>query len=115
MLYICSYFKLLSLNFDLQIIQQSNLCLHKGFKTIEVMEGRADVYLHTTSIKKWDTCAPDALLHVSGMRMTDLRGLPIEYKGSEDFLNENGLMASRGIIPDKFNHFSFLKALKGDD
>lgn len=80
-----------------------------------MIEGRADVYLHTTSIKKWDTCAPDALLHISGMRMTDLKGLPIEYSSSEDFLNKNGLMASRGDIPNKYNHFSFLKALKSDD
>ncbi|CAF1042516.1 unnamed protein product [Rotaria sordida] len=36
-----------------------------GYKTVQVLEEYADYYLHITPIKKWDVCAPDAILRAN--------------------------------------------------
>jgi len=45
-----------------------------GYKTIEVIKGTQDVYVHNTLIKKWDICAGEAILAALGGKQTDLRG-----------------------------------------
>lgn len=49
-------------------------------------------YLHTTAIKKWDICAADALITISGGIVTDLNGDPIGYSNPREYLNQNGLL-----------------------
>jgi 3'-phosphoadenosine 5'-phosphosulfate (PAPS) 3'-phosphatase len=51
-----------------------------GYKALQVALGNADVYFHTTSIKKWDICAGDALISAIGGIMTTRKGKNIDYK-----------------------------------
>lgn len=50
-----------------------------GYKLVEVIEGRADLYLHEGPIRKWDVCAGEALLRASGGRITDYQGADHAY------------------------------------
>ncbi|XP_030070512.1 Golgi-resident adenosine 3',5'-bisphosphate 3'-phosphatase [Microcaecilia unicolor] len=72
-----------------------------GYKVLSLLEvtddnqEQADVYIHTSYIKKWDICAGNALLRSLGGHMTTLRGEEIIYTGSDG--NEGGLLASIGV------------------
>ena len=64
---------------------------------LKALWGQGDVYLHTTLIKKWDTCAPDAILRATGGRMTTLSGELIKYDATEADKKEkieDGLLAA---------------------
>ena len=43
--------------------------------------GEQDVYTHVTLIKKWDICAPNAILNALGGQLTTLTGDAIDYSG----------------------------------
>ena len=45
-----------------------------GYKVLSLFEGKANAYVHTTLIKKWDICAGNALLTAVGGKMTTLHG-----------------------------------------
>ncbi|KAL5256632.1 hypothetical protein ACHWQZ_G011775 [Mnemiopsis leidyi] len=77
-----------------------------GYKTIEVVKGTEDVYVHTTLIKKWDICAGDAILRAIGGTQTDLRGDEINYSHNLDPKNEHGLIATM------HNHEDYRKVLQ---
>ncbi|XP_029447176.1 inositol monophosphatase 3 [Rhinatrema bivittatum] len=72
-----------------------------GYKVLSLLDvtddkqEQADVYMHTTYIKKWDICAGNALLHALGGHMTTLRGEEIIYTGSDG--NDGGILASIGM------------------
>lgn len=72
--------------------------IHTGYKVLALLDppgedyDEADIYVHTTFIKKWDICAGDAILKALGGHMTTLKGEDIDYKGSEK--NYDGLVAS---------------------
>ena len=65
-----------------------------GFKTIEVIRGKADVYAHVTLIKKWDICAGEALLNAVGGQMKTLKNTAIDYSKEGNPANTDGLLAS---------------------
>lgn len=66
-----------------------------GYKTIEILKGKADVYMHLTHIKKWDVCAPYAILSSLKVgRMTDLFGNKIGFADPTDKVVTKGLIAS---------------------
>lgn len=65
-----------------------------GFKTIEVIKGLQDMYVHTTLIKKWDICAGDAILQAMGGKQTDLKGDLLNYSHKLDPKAEHGLIAT---------------------
>lgn len=66
-----------------------------GFKTMELMKGMTDVYVHMTHIKKWDICAPHAIIHsVHGGNMTDLHGKPIRFGNAKEKVVTNGLIST---------------------
>lgn len=66
-----------------------------GYKTIELIRGRADAYLHLTHIKKWDICAPNAILSsISGGKMSDSTGDLITFGEPKDTVVTKGLVAS---------------------
>nr|CAD2192122.1 unnamed protein product [Meloidogyne enterolobii] len=51
-----------------------------GYKTLRLIRQTADLYVHSTSIKKWDICACDAIAKAAGGALLSLvDGLPIDY------------------------------------
>jgi inositol monophosphatase 3 len=64
-----------------------------GFKVLEVIEARADVYCHVTAIKKWDLCAGYAMISAMGGTMSTLGGDSIDFSGDTEPLNTKGVMA----------------------
>ncbi|XP_062372043.1 inositol monophosphatase 3 [Sardina pilchardus] len=69
-----------------------------GYKVLALLDPpdeeyeEADIYVHITFIKKWDICAGNAILKALGGHMTTLKGVEIDYSGSER--NDGGLLAS---------------------
>lgn len=48
-----------------------------------LMEGRAHVYVFASpGCKKWDTCAPQAILEAAGGILTDMQGDLIPYQAT---------------------------------
>jgi len=78
-----------------------------GYKTIQVLEEYADYYLHITPIKKWDLCAPDAILRANHGTMTTLKNQTINY----DHQNKNFLVTDGILATYKRNHNELLKFL----
>jgi 3'(2'), 5'-bisphosphate nucleotidase len=70
-----------------------------GVKLCLIAMGIRDLYVNPSSkTKAWDTCAPEAILHSAGGRLSDLFGVPIPY----DVLPQRrGLVASNGKIHDE--------------
>ena len=65
-----------------------------GYKTLQVVERKSNLYLHVTEIKKWDICAGNAILNAVGGKMTTLKGQEIDYSFNGSPLNKDGLMAT---------------------
>ncbi|KAK2705965.1 3'(2'),5'-bisphosphate nucleotidase 1-like isoform X2 [Artemia franciscana] len=64
-----------------------------GAKAMLVLEGKAHCYLHASpGLKRWDTCAPEAILTEIGGKVTDILGDPYNYAASVH------PMCSRGAI-----------------
>ena len=69
-----------------------------GLKISLLALQQADLYLHPSGgTKEWDLCAPEAILHGAGGRMTDLWGRPFRYN-QPDPRNPHGLIASNGLL-----------------
>ena len=66
------------------------------------------LYLHVTAIKKWDTCAGDALLRSVDGAMIDLEGLKLTYNPDEDFVFKHGLLAAAKF---PYTYFQKLKTI----
>ncbi|XP_015921481.1 3'(2'),5'-bisphosphate nucleotidase 1 isoform X2 [Parasteatoda tepidariorum] len=59
-----------------------------GHKVLHLIEGKAHAYVSASKRnKKWDTCAPDAVLHAFGGKMTDISGKQIQYHADVDLVN----------------------------
>lgn len=65
-----------------------------GYKCLRLLNGTAELYMHRTAIKKWDTCAGDALLRSVGGLMLDLDGDTLSYQANGDFVFRKGLLAA---------------------
>ncbi|XP_076464685.1 3'(2'),5'-bisphosphate nucleotidase 1-like [Babylonia areolata] len=66
-----------------------------GHKVLLLIEGRVHAYVFASKgCKKWDTCAPEAILHAVGGRLTDLLGKPIPYGPQVKFPNASGVLAT---------------------
>ncbi|CAF1436473.1 unnamed protein product [Adineta steineri] len=78
-----------------------------GYKTVQVLEEYADYYLHTTPIKKWDLCAPDAILRANNGMMTTLKNQTISY----DHENTNMLITDGLLATYKRDHNEVIKFL----
>jgi 3'(2'), 5'-bisphosphate nucleotidase len=72
-----------------------------GLKFGLIAEGRAHVYINTTSrTSQWDTCAPEAILHEAGGVVSDCDGEALRYNRPE-IHNLRGIVASNGTIHDR--------------
>jgi 3'(2'), 5'-bisphosphate nucleotidase len=59
------------------------------------MEGKAHAYVFASpGCKKWDTCAPEAILHAAGGKLTDMLGRSYQYHASVQQLNASGVLAT---------------------
>jgi len=66
-----------------------------GHKAILIMEGEAHVYLHPSpGCKKWDTCAPEAVLRAMGGVLTDITGQPYKYNKDVVHMDAMGVLAT---------------------
>jgi len=84
-----------------------------GFKAWEVVKGTQDAYVHVTLIKKWDICAPAAILAAIGKdglqgQLTTLTGEEIDYSKGEEAKNGMGVLATLR------HHKDFVDALKDE-
>ena len=80
-----------------------------GYKALKVVEDNQDVYLYPQrGTKKWDTCAPEAILRASGGIMTDCLGQNIDYSATEKRFHVNWT----GVIASKFDSNAHQKLAK---
>jgi 3'(2'), 5'-bisphosphate nucleotidase len=69
-----------------------------GLKGAQVAEGLADAYVDTgASTKRWDACAIDALVTAAGGRVSDVTGVPIDYRGAS-LANQRGLVVTNRLV-----------------
>lgn len=71
-----------------------------------MVEGKADAYVHSTAIKKWDLCAGNAVLFALHGNMTTLTGNRLDYGNREQYKNEGGVLATLT------NHSFYLQKLQ---
>ncbi|KAG0717916.1 3'(2'),5'-bisphosphate nucleotidase 1 [Chionoecetes opilio] len=66
-----------------------------GHKVMMLLEGKAHVYVFASpGCKKWDTCAPQAVLEAAGGVLSDIQGKVIPYHASAPHRNSTGVLAS---------------------
>ncbi|VDP85076.1 unnamed protein product [Echinostoma caproni] len=66
-----------------------------GYKVLMLLEGLGHLYLFPSiGAKRWDTCAPEAVLSAAGGALTDLRGHHYDYRVVEDPMDRGGIMAT---------------------
>ena len=82
-----------------------------GFKALNVAQRKANAYIHTTLIKKWDICAGNALLKTVGGDMTDLKGKEIDYSYPYKNFKTQVKLAS-GLLATFKDHEKILKKLR---
>ena len=60
-----------------------------------ILEGQAHAYVFASpGCKKWDTAAPEAILHAAGGRLTDIHGNLLGYEGTVQRRNAAGVIAT---------------------
>lgn len=57
-----------------------------GAKTMAVIGGKADIYLHTGGQYEWNNCAPAAVALAAGLHVSPIDGSPLRYNNSDPFL-----------------------------
>lgn len=66
-----------------------------GHKVFLVIEGLAHAYVFPSrGAKKWDTCAPEAILTSVGGKLTDVFGNALCYHTTVNYVNEYGIVAT---------------------
>jgi len=66
-----------------------------GHKVLLLMEGACHAYVFPSpGCKKWDTCAPEAILHAMGGKLTDMKGANYDYHSTVQHLNSEGVLAT---------------------
>lgn len=70
-----------------------------GFKVLQLLEGKAHAYVFASpGCKKWDTCAPEAVLEAAGGILTNMFGDHYEYHADVEHPNKKGVLATIGKI-----------------
>jgi 3'(2'), 5'-bisphosphate nucleotidase len=57
-----------------------------GAKTMAVVRGEADIYLHTGGQHEWDSCAPAAVALAHGLHASRIDGSPLLYNQANTYL-----------------------------
>ncbi|XP_055437894.1 3'(2'),5'-bisphosphate nucleotidase 1 isoform X1 [Bubalus kerabau] len=66
-----------------------------GNKIIQLIEGKASAYVFASpGCKKWDTCAPEVILHAVGGKLTDIHGNALQYNKEVKHMNSAGVLAT---------------------
>lgn len=66
-----------------------------GYKVLQLLEGKAHAYVFASpGCKKWDTCAPEAVLEAAGGVLTDISGVHYKYGKDVKFPNREGVLAT---------------------
>ncbi|XP_076765646.1 3'(2'),5'-bisphosphate nucleotidase 1 isoform X2 [Xylocopa sonorina] len=66
-----------------------------GYKVILLMEGKAHAYVMASrGCQRWDTCAPEAILHAVGGALTDFYGDRYPYNAETKYSNDKGILAT---------------------
>uniref|UniRef100_A0A8C4RG83 3'(2'),5'-bisphosphate nucleotidase 1 n=1 Tax=Erpetoichthys calabaricus TaxID=27687 RepID=A0A8C4RG83_ERPCA len=62
---------------------------------IQLIEGKASAYVFASpGCKKWDTCAPEAILHAVGGKLADIHGNSYTYHRDVQHMNAAGVLAT---------------------
>lgn len=73
-----------------------------------LLESKAHAYIFASQgCKRWDTCAPEAVLHAAGGLLTDMIGTIYEYNKETNVKNIGGVLAAA----KKEEHSKFLNLL----
>ncbi|KAM9840484.1 3'(2'),5'-bisphosphate nucleotidase 1 [Aulostomus maculatus] len=66
-----------------------------GNKIIQLVEGKASAYVFASpGCKKWDTCAPEAILRAVGGKLTDVYNSAYRYDANVKHMNSAGVLAT---------------------
>lgn len=66
-----------------------------GYKVLQLLEGNASIYVFASpGCKKWDTCAPEAILSAAGGKLTDILGNFYKYGANVTKPNKTGVLAA---------------------
>ena len=57
-----------------------------GAKAMAVVQGTADIYLHTGGQYEWDNCAPAAVARAAGLHVSRADGSPLAYNAENPYL-----------------------------
>jgi inositol monophosphatase 3 len=83
-----------------------------GFKAVDVLQGQADAYYHSTNIKKWDICAAEAIFRAAGGRLTTRQGKAIDYSAdAPELLEADAATGAGGIAASVYYHNTLLHRL----
>lgn len=64
-------------------------------QVLQLLEGQANAYVFASGgCKKWDTCAPEAVLRAAGGRLTDILGRAYLYGSKVAKPNASGVLAT---------------------
>lgn len=65
------------------------------FQVLLLIEGKVHAYVFASKgCKKWDTCAPEAILHAVGGTLTDFHGIRMNYSADVQRKNTGGVLAT---------------------
>lgn len=77
-----------------------------GVKAAAVAAAEADAYLQPGRAgKRWDTCAPEAIVKAAGGAVSDAGGAPLDYR-APDLENSRGLVVTNSLL-----HEAVLRAI----
>ncbi|XP_013417261.1 3'(2'),5'-bisphosphate nucleotidase 1 isoform X2 [Lingula anatina] len=69
-----------------------------GHKVLLLIEGEVHAYVFASpGCKKWDTCAPEAILTAIGGKLTDIHGSKLQYHKEVQHKNTAGVLATFSV------------------
>ncbi|VDK85644.1 unnamed protein product [Litomosoides sigmodontis] len=78
-----------------------------GFKVLKCLEGATAYVFPSPGCKKWDTCAPEAIITASGGKLTDISGNDLYYGADAQIANGSGVL----VTPHWVNHQEFIDCI----